>query len=179
MIKSLGDGENVFVFTPISTNSFGLFMRTFSRLLRRPRGPVSGLSHLHCRRQRSSEQAHFPVPERHRLQPRVLHLRLVVQRRLRPGGRRSRKGNKMTIILARAYTGREENSKIPPGHFSQKEKKNSGRNELRFLKALISNEDKQEGGSIIKLDFFLPHFSWKSIWAKEGGGRSRFSYTNG
>ena len=70
------------------------------RLLRWPRGWVPGLPHLHCWRSRRSVQililiftlnikyyrsgqVQLPLSQRHPLQPELLHLRLVVQLRLR------------------------------------------------------------------------------------------------
>ena len=55
------------------------------RLLRRPRGWVPGFPHLHCWRSWRSGQVQLPLPQRDSLQPELLHLRLVVQLRLRRG----------------------------------------------------------------------------------------------
>ena len=52
------------------------------RLLRWPRGRVPGLPHLRRGRHRWPHQVQLPLPQRHAVQPAVLCLRLVVQRRL-------------------------------------------------------------------------------------------------
>ena len=52
------------------------------RLLRRSGHRVPGLPRLHRRRQRWPPQELLPLPQRHHLQPELLHLRLVVQLRL-------------------------------------------------------------------------------------------------
>ena len=74
----------------------------YFRLLRWPRGWVPGFPHLHCWRSRRSVQililiftlnikyyrsgqVQLPLSQRHPLQPELLHLRLVVQLRLRRG----------------------------------------------------------------------------------------------
>ena len=46
---------------------------------------MPGLPHLHCGRLRRPLQVLLPLPQRHHLQPELLHLRLVVQLRLRRG----------------------------------------------------------------------------------------------
>jgi len=55
------------------------------RLLRRPWGTVPGVPHLRGRWSRRTCQVQLPLPQWNRLQPTILHLRLVVQRRLFTG----------------------------------------------------------------------------------------------
>lgn len=59
------------------------------RLLRRPWGTVPGVPHLRGRWSRRTCQVQLPLPQWNRLQPTILHLRLVVQRRLFTGGQQS------------------------------------------------------------------------------------------
>ena len=64
---------------------FRLVAKVSPRLLRGPRGRMPVLPHLRQRRQRRTAQVQLPLPQRHRVQPGLLHLRLVVQLRLLHG----------------------------------------------------------------------------------------------
>jgi hypothetical protein len=69
----------------VRCSSISLFTPLPHRLLLRCRGRVPSVPHLHCGRLRRHDDAQLPLSQRNHLQPEPLHLRLVVQRRLRRG----------------------------------------------------------------------------------------------
>merc|ERR1711890_150092 len=59
-----------------ATSGNQLWLRWLHRgLLRRPRGRVPGVPHLRQLRRRQPRQVQLPLPQRHPVQPAVLHLR--------------------------------------------------------------------------------------------------------